>query len=93
MDAPLSPEQAKERLKYIACEQRHTNNTMTVAEAKSQLKELDDQLELPAIASYLDRGEFDKIAVLMTAWAFSETGRNVLIPRLTTLVNFILRPG
>ncbi len=89
MDTPLTPEQAKERLKSIASQQRHVNNTITVAEAKTQLKTLDEQLELPALASYLDQGDFKTASLLITAWAFSQTGRNALTPRLTTLVNFI----
>ncbi len=89
MDTPLTPEQAKEQLKSITSQQHHINNTVTVPEAKTRLKTLDEQLELPALATYLDQGDFKTTALLITAWALSQTGRNALTPRLTTLVNFI----
>lgn len=91
MDTPLTPEQAKRQLQYLAQNKDLPDNGISLKEAKSQLKTLDDQLELPPIAHFLDRGEFKKITAIMTAWAFSTPGRQALTPGLTTLAYYILR--
>lgn len=90
MEKQLTPQEARERLQALVNDQRDRFYEPTLDEAKEKLLKLDQSLQLPRVASLIDKREYKALFYAFVSWGFSQNGQRVLLPFVGSMGKLLL---
>jgi hypothetical protein len=90
MEKQLTPQEARERLQALVNDKRDLFYEPTLAEAKEKLREIDQNLGLPHVASLIDKRDYKGVLYSFLFWTFSQNGQKALVPLATSVGKLLL---
>ena len=78
MAKPISVDKARENLRKSAKQVSSLRKEVSLEDAKLRLRDLDDELDLPPLVPYIDKGRWKDAAVVGATWSVSEIGIKML---------------
>ena len=88
MAKSISVIKARENLRISAKQVSSDSKTLSLSQAKLKLRVLDDELDLPPVVPYIDKGRWKDTAILSATWSISEAGVKMIAPLLRRVLTF-----
>ena len=78
MAKSISVAKARENLRYSAKQVSSSRKKPSLTDAKLRLRDLDEELDLPPLVPYIDKGRWKEATILSASWSVSGEGIKML---------------
>lgn len=86
---PLTPQQARERLRALSQGRRQPRPSLSLQAAKARLHDADANLDIGPFLRFASQGRWREAGLSLAFWAASEQGRQFFSPLLLSVLSLL----